>query len=247
MFTSCAAALAMNRAGEHVAGGVSDADAAHRSTPQRPLQAASGSETPPTVFATSKPQNWVPQVGVLAYLGGAAARGSTTSSPSREPPVAPVASRQHDKRRPNSNPPNNFGPVSPKTHQATPSDTHTIRPATCRRPDVDKTDCARGGQQKRVGPLGRLCHLGRLAKTKRFHSHPKPDAEQPDQLQQSRKKKEPRMTRIFANETVPALSSPFAPIRVIRGQLPVFSPHRRLNPRRTSRRQHSEPRAHPLE
>ena len=35
----------------------------------------------------------------------------------------PVASRQHDRRHPNSNPPNNFGPLSPKTHQATPRDT----------------------------------------------------------------------------------------------------------------------------
>ena len=34
---------------------------------------------------------------------------------------APVASRQHDRRRPNSKPNNNFGFVSPKTHQATPS------------------------------------------------------------------------------------------------------------------------------
>ena len=34
----------------------------------------------------------------------------------------PVASRQHDRRRLNSNPPNNFGLLSPKTHQATPRD-----------------------------------------------------------------------------------------------------------------------------
>ena len=38
-----------------------------------------------------------------------------------------VASRQHDKRRPNSNPPNNFGLVSPKTHQATQHDTRQRR------------------------------------------------------------------------------------------------------------------------
>jgi hypothetical protein len=56
------------------------------------------------------------------YLGGAAAGGSTTRSPT-EAPCRPVASRQHDRRRPNSNPPNNFGLLSPKTHQATPSDT----------------------------------------------------------------------------------------------------------------------------
>ena len=35
----------------------------------------------------------------------------------------PVARQQHDKRRPNSKPPNNFGLLSPKTHLATPSDT----------------------------------------------------------------------------------------------------------------------------
>jgi hypothetical protein len=41
----------------------------------------------------------------------------------RTAPCRPVASRQHDKRRPNSNPLNNFNRVSPKTHQATPRDT----------------------------------------------------------------------------------------------------------------------------
>ena len=35
----------------------------------------------------------------------------------------PVARQQHDKRRPNSNPPNEFSLLSPKTHQATPGDT----------------------------------------------------------------------------------------------------------------------------
>jgi hypothetical protein len=34
----------------------------------------------------------------------------------------PVVSRQHDTRRPNSNPPNNFSLLSPKTHQTTPDD-----------------------------------------------------------------------------------------------------------------------------
>ena len=46
-----------DRARRHQAlvGGVSDADAAHHSLPQRPLQADSGPETPPTAFATSSP------------------------------------------------------------------------------------------------------------------------------------------------------------------------------------------------
>src|SRR5690606_8191083 len=43
-----AAALTMNRAGEHVAGGVSYADAAFHFHPPRPLHAPSGSETHPT-------------------------------------------------------------------------------------------------------------------------------------------------------------------------------------------------------
>ncbi|QDT73991.1 hypothetical protein I41_31830 [Lacipirellula limnantheis] len=54
--TTTTAALAMNGAGEHLVGGVSDADAVHHATPHRPRQAALESETPPTVFATSKPK-----------------------------------------------------------------------------------------------------------------------------------------------------------------------------------------------
>ena len=46
--TTIAAALAMNRAGEHVAGGVSDADAAFHFHPPRPLHAPAGSQPPPT-------------------------------------------------------------------------------------------------------------------------------------------------------------------------------------------------------
>ena len=46
--TTKAAALAMNRAGDHVVGGVSDADSAFHFHPPRPLHAAAGSETPPT-------------------------------------------------------------------------------------------------------------------------------------------------------------------------------------------------------
>ena len=45
------------------------------------------------------------------------------NEPNPKHPVAPVASRQHVRRRPNSNPPNNFGLLSPKTRQATPRDT----------------------------------------------------------------------------------------------------------------------------
>jgi hypothetical protein len=157
------------------------------------------------------------------FLGGAAAGGSTTRSPN-EAPCRPVASRQHDRRHSNSNTPNNFGLVSPKTHQATPrrhatelgagrrsrkrlnhkepkrsslfapsprgnttndaptptrpttsalcrqkrirrhqATRDTIRPATRRRGVADKTDCARGGQQNSVGPLGQH---GPLAKTR---------------------------------------------------------------------------------
>jgi hypothetical protein len=45
-------------------------------------------------------------------------------------------------------------------------------PATRRRADVDKTDCAQGGQQNRVGPLGHLGRHGPLAKTSPFFTRP---------------------------------------------------------------------------
>jgi hypothetical protein len=75
------------------------------------------------------------------YLGGAAAGGSTTRSPT-EAPCRPVASRQHDRRHSNSNPPNNFGLVSPKTHQATQSVMRRNSRAASRSP------CAHEGRSK---------------------------------------------------------------------------------------------------
>ncbi|QDT76234.1 hypothetical protein I41_54840 [Lacipirellula limnantheis] len=172
--TSIAAALAMNRAGEHVVGGVADADAAFHFLTPRPLHAAAGSEPPPTKLSdqacrpttarhtTSQLQpaqqlrpavaqnasgdttRHATALGVIKRLWEASptpmpltipCRSSATKtlrgqSPSHsfcgnraeEPPCRPCRLQQRDRRHPNLNPPNNFGLLSPKTHQATPRD-----------------------------------------------------------------------------------------------------------------------------
>jgi hypothetical protein len=100
-------------------GGVSDADAAHHFMPQRPLQAASGSETPPTAFATSQPKT----------------------------PCRPVVSPKTHRRRSNPLPCQPLRLLSPETREATKvparkfareATTAAIAPllqwATCRQP-----------------------------------------------------------------------------------------------------------------
>jgi hypothetical protein len=65
------------------------------------------------------------QAGALAYMAGPIAKDAVTSSPVAPPVVANAVNDD----APNSNPPNKFGLVSPKTQQATPGDT---RHESCR-------------------------------------------------------------------------------------------------------------------
>ena len=105
---------------------------------------------------------------------GTANAHQPTSSPRRRPcRLSPISTVHNDTATPTRPTSLDFCRQKRVSRQNAPRD--TIHPAARRRSGVDKTDCARGGQQNRVGPLGPLGQHGRhgpLAKTSPFFTRP---------------------------------------------------------------------------
>ena len=87
--------------------------------------AASGKRLPTHSMSPPRLHQQLASAPSLAYSPNWPAQPHEAPSPAARlnSLCRPVASQQHNKRRLNSKPPNNFGLLSPKTHEATPSDT----------------------------------------------------------------------------------------------------------------------------